>query len=198
MKLTKFVSYILHPIVVPIIGTILYFILLPRHVDKQWELMVIGAVFVTTYLLPLLFLSLLKKSKAINSFHLESSNERKFPVLFFISISLLMSTLIKKGTTTYELAMFFYGMTISLIITYFLLYKNFKASLHMIGIGGMIGFFVVLSIVYQINLLLLIGILFIMAGVIANSRLNLNAHSKIEIYAGFLIGFLSQLIMFIL
>ncbi|MDT0553185.1 hypothetical protein [Urechidicola vernalis] len=192
MKFTKLISYILHPIVVPIIGTILYFILIPRHINKQWEMMVIGAVFVCTYLLPLLFLSLLKKSKSINSFHLVSPRERKFPVLFFVSISLLMASLIKKGSSTYELALFFYGMTIALIITYFLLYRNFKASLHMIGIGGMIGFFITLSIYYQINLLLLLSILFVMSGIIANSRLSLNAHSKTEILIGFLIGICCQ------
>lgn len=198
MKFTKMISYILHPILVPVIGTILYFILLPRHINKQWELMVITAVFVTTYLLPLLFLSLLKKSKAISSFQLEHTNERKFPLLFFISISLLMSTLIRKGITTYELALFFYGMTIALLVTYFLLYKKFKASLHMIGIGGLIGFFAVLSWGYQINLLLLIAILFVLAGIIANSRLNLNAHNRTEIYVGFFIGLLSQLVTFLL
>lgn len=198
MKFTKLVSYILHPIVVPIIGTILYFILLPRHINKQWEIMIIGAVFVTTYLLPLLFLSLLKKSKAIDSFHLVTPQERKFPVLFFISISLLMATLIRKGDSTFELALFFYGMTFALIISYFLLYKNFKASLHMIGIGGMIGFFITLSLAYQINLLLLFAILFTMSGIIANSRLSLKAHSKTEIFIGFLIGVSCQLITYIL
>ena len=161
-------------------------------------MMVIGAVFVTTYLLPLLFLSLLKKSKAIDSFHLVSPQERKFPILFFVSISLLMATLIKKGSSTYELSLFFYGMTIALIISYFLLYKNFKASLHMIGISGMIGFFITLSLSYQINLLLLLSNLFVMSGIIANSRLSLNAHSKTEIYVGFLIGIGCQLVTYIL
>lgn len=193
MKLNKLISYILHPILVPIIGTLLYFILLPRHTSKQLEITIITSVFIGTYLLPLLFLSVLKQTKVIQSYHLEITEERKFPLLFFILISYLLSTLIKRGVTTIDLALFFYGMTLSLIIAYFLLYKKFKVSLHMIGISGMIGFFTFFSYEYQINTLLILVLLFVFSGLIANSRLTLKAHHKKEVYWGFLIGFVCQI-----
>ncbi len=193
MKLNKLISYIFHPILVPIIGTLLYFILQPRHTSKQLEITIIASVFIGTYILPLLFLTVLKRTKVIQNFHLEVTEERKFPLLFFISISYFLSTLIKKGVTTIDLALFFYGMTIALIIAYFLLYLKFKVSLHMIGVSGLIGFFTFFSFLYQINTLLILVLLFIFSGLIASSRLALKAHHKKEVYFGFLLGFLSQI-----
>lgn len=197
MKINKLISYVLHPILVPIIGTLLYFILLPKHTSKQLEMIIISSVFVGTYLIPLMFLFTLKNSKVIESLHLEKSQERKFPLMFFISISFLLSTLIKKGGSTMDLSLFFYGMTLALSIAYLLLYKNFRASLHMIGIGGLIGFFIFFSFEYQLNLLLLISILFVIAGFIATSRLKLKAHQLKEVYWGFLIGILSEFAVYI-
>lgn len=198
MKINKLISYVLHPILVPTIGTILYFILLPRHTNRNWEITVIISVFLGTYLLPLFFLSVLKKTNVIENFHLEKSEERKFPLLFFIFISYLLSTLIKKGQVTFDLALFFYGMTVALIIAYFLLYKKFKVSLHMIGIGGLIGFFSFFSYKYEINTLLILAIFFVMAGLIANSRLTLKAHHLKEVYWGFCIGFTCQIAVYLL
>lgn len=180
----------------PIIGTLLYFILLPKHTSKQLELIIIASVFIGTYVIPLFFLIALKKSKVIENFYLENPQERKFPLMFFISISFLLSTLIKKGQNTMELSLFFFGMTLALIVAYLLLYAKFKASLHMIGIGGLIGFFVFFSYEYQLNLLLIIGVLFVIAGFIARSRLILKAHHLKEVYWGVLIGVLSELAVY--
>lgn len=198
MKINKLISYILHPVLVPTIGTLLFFILLPRHTNRNWEITIIISVFLSTYLLPLFFLSVLKKTKVIESYHLENIEERKFPLLFFISISYLLSTLIKMMEVTIDLAIFFYGMTSALIIAYFLLYKKFKASLHMIGIGGLIGFFSFFSYKYEINTLLILAIFFVMAGLIANSRLILKAHHLKEVYWGFCIGFTCQISVYLL
>lgn len=197
MKLNKLLSYVLHPIIFPIVGTLLYFILLPKHTSKQLEITIIGLVFASTYIVPLLFLLTLKKSDVIKSYHLEDPHERKFPLMFFISISFLLSTLIKKSQSTIELSLFFYGMTIAMFIAYVLLYFRFKASLHMVGIGGLIGFFIFFSYEFEINLLVLISILFILAGVVAINRLKLKAHHLKEVYWGALIGLVSELGVYI-
>lgn len=198
MNINKLISYIAHPIVIPIIGTIIYFIILPKHTPRQMELLVISSVFIGTYVIPILFLLTLKSSKVIANLQLENIQERKFPVMFFISITVLISTLLKKVPSIMELSLFFYGMTLALIIVYFLLYVKFKASFHMIGISGLIGFFICFSYQFQVNLLLLIAFLLIVAGAIATSRLKLKAHSLKEIYWGAFIGVASEFTVFII
>lgn len=197
MNFNKLISYVIHPIVIPIIGTIIYFMILPKHTPRQMELLIISSVFIGTYVIPLFFLLTLKSSKVIESLHLENTQERKFPIMFFISISILISTLLKRIPSVMELSLFFYGMTLALVIVYLLLYLKFKVSLHMIGIGGLIGFFCFFSYEFQMNLLVFIAFLFLVAGVIASSRLKLRAHNLKEIYWGTLIGIASEFAVYI-
>ncbi len=198
MNFNKLVSHIIHPIVIPIIGTIIYFIILPKHTPEKMELLVISSIFIGTYVIPLLFLLTLKSSNVISNLQLENIQERKFPVMFFISITFLISTLLRKIPSIIELSLFFYGMTLSLIIVYLLLYAKFKASFHMVGISGLIGFFICFSFQFQINLLLLIAVLLILAGIIATSRLKLKAHNPREIFWGSFIGITSVFAVFII
>lgn len=197
MKFYKLISNIFHPILVPMVGTILYFILLPRHTGRNLEVTIIGAVFIGSYLMPLIFLSFLKKSNVIKNFQLKSTEERKFPILFTIALLYLLASMIKKNGSTIDLALFFYGMQISLIITVALLYKKMKASLHMTGISGLLTFFILFSFYYQINILFILAFLFVISGLIASARINTDAHTKKEIFLGILIGVLGQAGIFI-
>jgi len=197
MKIAKLISYILHPIIVPIIGTLLYFIILPRHTSRTMEITIILYVFFGTYLLPLLFLSALKKYKAIKSFKLIRIEERKSPVLFLIFVTSLLGTIFYRGRITVDLTLFLFGSSLALMVVYLLLFRKFKVSLHMVGIGGLIGFILFFSYKYTINNLLTLSFLFIITGLIGHSRLSLKAHNQKEIYWGFIIGLSSQLIVYI-
>lgn len=196
-KFVKLISYIFHPILTPIIGTLLYFIILPRHTSKTLEITILLYVFFGTYFLPLIFLSVLKKFKVIRSFLLSNPKERRLPLLFIIFTTSLLGTIFYRNGILSDLVIFFYGSTVSLAIAYVLLYKNFKTSLHLVGIGGLIGFILFCSYEYNINNLLLISCLFVLTGVIAFARLRLKAHNQKEIYLGFLIGICSQITVYI-
>ncbi|AOW21455.1 hypothetical protein [Urechidicola croceus] len=198
MKFNKFISFIIHPIIFPIVGTLLYFILLPRHVDKQVERLIILTVFVGTYILPLLFMSILKKMNIIDSFQLFTIKERKYPLLFFVALSYILGIMFFRALVVKELSLFFFGMTLAIFSAYLLLYINFKTSLHTLAIGGLIGFIGILSYTYQLNLILILVTFFILAGIIGTSRLKLNAHLGKEIYIGFLIGLSTQIIAFLI
>lgn len=198
MKFYKTVSHLFHPILFPIIGTILYFIFLPRHISSRSERTLILTVFITTYLLPMLFVYFLKKMKMIESYEMETNEERKFPLLFLTIISYVLSLMLHKTQIVEELAVFYFAMALTLLISYFLLYIHFKISLHAIGIGGLLGFLGVLSFSYELNLIVLLALFFIIAGIIMTSRLKLKAHEGNEVYIGFIIGVLSQIITYII
>ena len=68
---------------------------------------------------------------------------------------------------------------------------KWKISAHMIGIGGVLGTVVGISIRFSEPLISTIMALFICAGLVGFSRLQLNAHSSAQVYSGFLLGFLS-------
>jgi len=196
MKFYKFVSYIFHPVLIPIVCTLLYFIIIPNHIPRNFAYWVLIIVFATTYIFPLLLLYFLKKVKLIENYHLSSINERKFPIFFFTALTLFLGIRLLKFNVVDLLAFSFFGCALALSISFILLFIKIKTSLHTLGISGLIGFISIISYEYKINLLVLLIILFLIFGIIATSRLKLQAHKTSEVLIGFIIGLLSQLIIY--
>ena len=196
MKLYKFISYIFHPVLTPIVCTLLYFIIIPNHIPRKFAYWVLIIVFVTTYIFPLLLLYFLKKVKLIENYQLSSINERKFPILFFTSVTLFLGIRLLKFNIIDLLAFSFFGCALALSISFILLFIKIKTSLHTLGISGLIGFISIISYEYKLNLLILLILLFLLFGIVATSRLKLKAHTMSEIFIGLIIGFTSQLIIY--
>jgi len=132
----------------------------------------------------------------ISDYHLRNIEERKFPVLFFIMLSFLIGRAMISTQIADLLAFSFFGVAFALSFTYLLFNIKIKTSLHTLGIGGLIGFVMVMSYEYRLNFNWLLAGLFIIAGLIGVSRLALNAHRPKEVYIGFLLGLISQFISF--
>ena len=90
------------------------------------------------------------------------------------------------------LAFSFFGIAFGLSLTYLFFALKIKSSLHMLGMGGIIGFVMIMSFEYQLNFNALLASLFLVAGLIGVARLSLKAHSPAEVYIGFLVGVISQ------
>ncbi|MDZ7613099.1 MAG: hypothetical protein U5K51_04855 [Flavobacteriaceae bacterium] len=196
LTLSKFISYALHPILFSTIGSLLYFLLSPSHISKPQEHVILVVVFVSTYLLPLLLLYILKHFQLINSFELETIEERKFPILFLVLLTYLIGRMLLSLQVVDLLAYSFYGSCLALLISYLLFYLKIKTSIHTMGIGSLIGFIVMMSIYYEMNFNLLLAVFIILAGFIGSARLALGVHKPVEIFLGIAIGIGSQLLVF--
>ena len=196
MNIYKVISYLFHPVLFSTIGTVLYFIIQPKYLPKQLEYNVISVVILSTYVIPVFFLFILKKKKSIKNFHLETIEERKFPILFFIILNVLLGLRLLEFKIVSPLAISFIATALALAVVFILFFKKIKTSLHTLGIGGFLGFLLFLSYYYQIRVLILIASAFLLFGFIGLARLKLKAHTQSEVFLGFVIGVLSQLITF--
>ena len=196
MQIHKVISTILHPIVVPTIGVMLYFLVIPNNLRSNHKLTILGLIFVVTYLIPLVILIIFKKINIIKSYKTESIKERKLPVAIMITLFYLLGNTLNKTSSLTDLSLLFYATSFGLFIIYLLFNFNIKASIHLLSLGISIGFFMVLSSVYNQNLAILIIVLILLSGVLASSRLHLEAHTNKEIYIGFFVGVLSNLGMY--
>ena len=192
----KLISHLFHPLLFSFLGSFLYLVLTPMHIVKKQEYVILIIIFISTYILPIFVLTLLKRMNMIESYKLETIEERKFPILFFIILSFMIGNLLMNIQIVDLLAFSFYGTAVSLCFTYLLFSAKIKTSLHMLGIGGIISFTMIMSFHYKLNFNLIIAILFILAGIIAVSRLALKAHQPKEIYIGLLVGMVSQVISY--
>jgi len=196
MKLAKFVSYFFHPINFSIIGAVLFFLFIPKFIFKPQEYTILIVIFIGSYVFPVLLLILLKRFRMIESFHMVTIEERKFPTLLFISISYIIGNWLFKLALVDILALSFFGYGLCLIFSYILFYFRLKISLHTAALGGLLGFLIYFSYHYKINIIPLLAVLFILSGVIASARLLLKAHKITEIILGFVLGILSQFLVF--
>lgn len=126
---------------------------------------------------------------------MESVKERRLPYLIGVALHLYITQYVFNESIDLELHYFFAGITFSSITFLILSYLNYKASLHTAAISGLTMFIIALSIHFQLNLIILLGILIFSNGLVATSRLHLKAHNNLELFIGFIIGLAPQFMM---
>ena len=198
LYIAKFISYLFHPLLLPILGLLIIF----NHPEmklwvpgKETQNFLIAFTFVATFLLPLVNALFLLKMKQITSLSMTTKEERRIPYLittFFYSIQLYY--VIKMEVPAVIKAIM---LSATLVVAAILIINLFwKISAHMAGIGALSGIMLDLSYRLQINLLPIIILLFLISGLVAFSRLRLNAHNEAQVYAGFGLGIFIQLFLF--
>jgi hypothetical protein len=143
-----------------------------------------------------MLLWLLKKFEMIKSYHMVTIEERKFPLLLFISISFIIGHWLYKSAIVDILALLFFGYGLSLICISLFLYLNIKISLHTLAVSGLIGFLIYFSYFYKINVIIILAALFVLVGLIATARLKLRAHQLNEVLLGGVIGITAQFVVY--
>lgn len=197
MKFHKLISVILHPIVIPTIGVILFFLLSSEYISKERQYLLIGIVFFSTYIIPLILLIILKAIGLINSFQVESIKERKIPIFLMLIIFYVLAKFLYEIPSFKGLGIMFYGTNFSLIIIYLLSFFKIKTSLHIASMSNALGFILVFSQINNVPALTLIIPTIILTGILGVSRLSLKAHKPNEIYIAFFLGIITQYLSFL-
>ena len=191
----KSISFIFHPILMPLLGVVFYFSKSPRYIPGEVIQAKLISLFILTILLPILLYYLLKTLGKTHSIYLRSTKERILPLALNCIIIFLILQRVITAHEIIELYYFFVGILISTLACFFLALLKFKASIHMIAIAGVFMFYIALSIHFSININGTLALMAIITGAIATSRLHLKAHDCKELIIGFCIGFIPQLIL---
>jgi len=190
----KIISYVFHPLFIPFLGTVIYFVVTPKYSPLELQSGNILPIFILTVIIPIICFLILRNLGVLSSVFLPNMAERKYPMI--ISIALLLMVLIKVIQNNYIIELYFYfvGLIAATSASLMLLFLSFKSSLHLMGMGSLLIFLINLSIHFEINITLAISLWTLATGLVATSRLFLNAHSRAEVLIGFLIGSVSQLL----
>ena len=196
MSFHKYISIILHPIVIPTVGVMLYFLVIPNNYLKAQKFTILSYVFILTYLIPLFMLIVLKRLKLVKSLKTESIKERKLPVVLMICLFFVLGNSLNSIALLKDLSLLFYSTAVGLIIIFLFFFFKLKLSIHLLSLGIPTGFFLVLTEKYDQSYLLVIMIIILLAGLLASARLNLKAHSSTEVYSGYFLGIISVFITY--
>ena len=195
-----FFSWIFQPLLMPLYGAILFlnlpfyaFSLLP--VAVKWYMISCNLLF--TFFMPVFIILLMKRFNMISTITLENREDRKYPILFTAVFYISNYYFLKKVHLPSPYLFFLLAGMFSLISTLFIT-NYWKISMHMTGIGGLCGSFLLLSIIWPIDLRLILAALFLVAGIIGSARLILDVHTPAQVAAGFFAGFAPQISLLLL
>jgi hypothetical protein len=198
MKLSKILSYILHPIFMPIIvmyvalNYVEYYMLIFEN--YQAPLYISLSIF--TIIFPIIVSIIFVKTNKVESLKMNIREERGGPILSFIFIMIIGFPIFIRIAQLSSFLTAMYVSTIVILAFAYFISKKWKISLHMMGIGGATGSFIALNYIFG-GLYYWVICFITLSGLLAFSRLDLKAHNRPQVYAGFILGSLLQSIIII-
>lgn len=184
----------------PTYGILLYFSFVEPHLMSRLpdaaRYGLFAITFLFTFVLPLIAVFFLYRIKVVTSFHVENSQERRWPFLITAACYIGAYYILPNLRELSVIRALILGAALSVVLTLVInLYT--KISAHMVGIGGVAGAFLGLSIRLHIPFETVIYSTIAVAGIIGFARLALNAHTPAQVYAGFAVGFFSEMLLFV-
>jgi hypothetical protein len=190
-------SILFHPLFIPVYLT-LYLMFIEQtsflSFTDQGRMFILIHVIVFPCLFPAFATFLLYKLNFIESLYLRTQKERIIPYMISM-IFFFWSFLLFKNKTEWPQAMTQLYLGIFICVSMAVIFNNFfKISMHSMGVGGALGFLLILLFNGLLSFFLPLIIAVALCGIVCSARLLLNSHRPFEVYAGLIVGLISQLI----
>lgn len=192
----KIISILFHPLILPTYAfALVYFTnpLLFSAYDEKQVSQIFLTVLINTFLFPSLAIVLIWRVGFMKTLEMNDPKERLIPYITTGAMYIWTYVVFRKSGYPQVFDILILGATITLFAI-FMLNLFWKVSAH----TGAMGCFIIITIALctlssgNVNYLAILVIL--IAGIIGSSRLLLNTHSTAEIFAGYFIGMMSQVV----
>jgi len=193
-KLAQFLSVILHPVLMPTYALLMIFQLntyLAYVTSFQVKMALYIVIIFNTLVMPVVISYLLISKGYIKSFEMQKRQERLIPFVSNLVLLMVAYYIMRQIVLPKLFYMLLLGAAASVVIAIFINLK-WKISIHMIGIGGIVGTLFGISTFMLIDLRIPIVISLLVAGLLGSARLTLEAHHPLQIYSGFFVGFFCE------
>lgn len=174
-----------------VFGLVLFGVPEASTIPEEFKFRLFFMIVLSTLLIPMITIIGLRLSGKVKSLHMPEKKDRLVPFLitciyfvmtaFFLYSQSELDPILWQGMTVITFAV----IVLSLVTLFW------KMSAHMTGVGGLLAVVLVLGKIFstfEVVYPLLLAL--VLSGMVATSRLYLNAHRPAEVYAGFLVGFL--------
>ncbi len=198
-KFSNIFSVVFHPFLITLycflvlFGSGSYVTFLPGTI----KLVMLIVVLFNTFLIPIISLFILKKLGLIKNFYLEKHRERIIPIAItsipYIFTLYLMAKLPVPPILVRIVASGILVLIIAAVVSYW-----WKISLHLLGIGGLSGFLFACMYSNFFSALPLLMVVFLISGFLAAARMFNGDHTPTQVYAGYLAGFTTVLLFFLI
>lgn len=189
-KISLFISSVFHPVFVNLWSLILLFVLFPflqYAVSNNLKIIYISFIFITTGIVPIIAVGVLKFVGKANTFMLDDKDERTTPYIITSCIYLFDYYLfIRFGAPQILIA---YLLACSCVVVAVLIINiYYKISIHSASLGALAAVLISASQMANFDVRILLATTFFIFGLTATARLFSDAHSQLQIYSGFILG----------
>jgi hypothetical protein len=196
-KVAQFLSIVLHPVLMPLYALLLIFrqsTYFSYTVSPEEKFALFSIIGLNTFLLPVIISYILVKRGWIKSLEMQKKEERMMPFFTNLVLMLLAAFMIYKLRLPRVFFLLTLGAAAAISIA-IIINTKWKISIHMIGIGGLIGTFFGLSTFLLVDLRMMIILFLLIAGLLGAARISIGAHRPSQIYVGFFAGFLCEYLL---
>jgi hypothetical protein len=193
----NFFSYLFHPIFIPIYIIAFLVYIHPSYFVGFSEKGKLQTVLISTINLvafPLLTVALLKGLGFVDSIFLKTRKDRIIPymacgIFFFWAYTVFKKQEMYPPIMASFILGVFLAASAGLIANIY-----FKISMHAMGVGGLLGVFIVIYNEHSMLMSWPIAIAILISGLVCTARLIVSNHTQKDIYLGLLLGFASQIV----
>ncbi len=195
----RLLTYLLHPVFMPLFGLYLIFHTgifinrIPWNLEKFSYLIIL----VFGILLPLAMLPVLKFWRMIGNYQIRERQERMLPISL-TAICLIAMHIFMSRVMPVRIVNAFTLATASSTILLLLVNIFHKTSMHMVGVGGITGLVISISILFPVQPFFWLIAVIIGSGLLASARLTLRAHTLVELLSGYSTGFIVTLLVMLI
>ncbi|MBN2747068.1 MAG: hypothetical protein JXR34_10110 [Bacteroidales bacterium] len=191
--IAKFVSIILHPILIPVY-LLAHSLFLPvysmQRYNQEFKLYLISYIIAVTVILPLVSLWQLKKFAVIDSLQISNQKQRPLPYLLMIVLYSFSAISLSSIQGIHYLIILLFAISAITVLLLVIINYRIKISAHAAGVSMTLPWFMLIYITFNLNTGIYMILSFITLGLVMSSRLVLKAHSQKEVWLGAAIGFL--------
>lgn len=191
-RFAQFISLVFHPL---LMSTYLFLFIIVaassmlQPLQTESMLQVLAIIFIVTFIIPAISIATLRLSNFITDLSLKNKRERFVPFLFVTCFYGITAYIFYSKLSINNLIYIIFITTALLLFILTVVTLFWKISAHGAGIGGLIGFIMSLALVYPIpHLAIVMALLVVFSGLVVCARLSLNAHTPLQVYAGFILG----------
>ncbi len=193
-KIAQLISGVLHPVLMPTYALLMIFQLntyLAYTTPPQAKMALYIVIVFNTLIMPVLISYLLITRGYIRSFEMQRRQERIIPFVSNLILLMIAYYMMRQIVLPKIFYLLILGAAASVAIA-ILINIKWKISIHMIGIGGIVGTLYGMSTFLLVDLRVPILISLLVAGLLGTARLSRGAHHPLQIYAGFFVGFFCE------
>jgi hypothetical protein len=185
-------SVVAHPVFINLLCLYALFGLYPalsHGLPQRVQLFYISFIFISTSLVPILVVLVMRVIGKIDSITMANSEDRKFPYMVTLSMYIFSFYNFYQTPTTHPIILTYLLACALVLIAVFFINIFDKISIHLTTLGALVGLLAGLGYMGFADFRYFVMLAILLSGAVATSRLSLNAHKPAQLYSGFFLGF---------